>query len=312
MQTPRSEKETPLSETPDVPPRCRGISQDGRTRLPWPSRFAVSADIHVTIGRQALKNVRDERPEGRCRSSRNHHHRPEALECASRPELTGGHPGAMHTDVDLAEIPFRLVLSRGACVSLAGGHDSSRSPNLTVYGAIAVVERICAWCGKKLGAAAWGDDQPHTITHGICDICSHHLLAEMGMELGEFLDGLDAPVLVVDPVGTIKTANKHARDILQKTPSEIEGRKGGEVFECANARLPGGCGDTVHCTGCTMRLTVMDTFQSGNSHTRVPAYLRREDPDGLRDIRFLISTKKVEGVVLLRIDEVGNGECVLD
>jgi len=48
----------------------------------------------------------------------------------------------------------------------------------------------------------------------------------------------------------------------------------------------------------------MDTFQSGQSHLTAPAYLERETPEDGRNTDLLISTEKVKGVILLRIDEI--------
>lgn len=103
----------------------------------------------------------------------------------------------------------------------------------------------------------------------------------------------------------MECANSQALGILQKEMPEIVGRKGGDVFECAFAKFPQGCGNTVHCDACTIRNTVMDTMLSGNSHLRTPAYLIRGLPEDNQEIKFLISTEKVADVVLLRIDKVG-------
>jgi hypothetical protein len=126
----------------------------------------------------------------------------------------------------------------------------------------------------------------------------------MGMPLHEYLDGLDAPVLVVSAEGVVETANAQARALLRKELPEIEGYRGGDVFECTHAKLPGGCGQTIHCTGCTIRRTVTHTYNTAQSHLRVLATLNREHGREARRIPFLISTEKVQGVVLLRIDEV--------
>ena len=85
----------------------------------------------------------------------------------------------------------------------------------------------------------------------------------------------------------------------------LRGLRAGDVFECANARLPGGCGRTIHCSGCTLRRTVTDTFTTGRSHVRVPAYLRRRRDEDAGAVSLLITTEKVGGVVLLRVDHVG-------
>jgi hypothetical protein len=118
----------------------------------------------------------------------------------------------------------------------------------------------------------------------------------------DYLDSLDAPVIVIDSTVRVMNSNRHARELLNKEMGEIEGCRGGDVFECAFAKLPQGCGYTVHCEACAIRNTVMDTFQTGKSHMKEPAYLMQGLPDNYHEIQFEISTEKVKDVVLLRID----------
>ena len=170
------------------------------------------------------------------------------------------------------------------------------------------MKRICAWCGQTLGyvdSEAWAED---IITHGLCEDCAFHLFAQAGMPLQQYLDGLAAPVVVVDASGTVKTANGRARALLQKDLSAIEGYKGGDVFECAYAELPEGCGYTVHCSGCTITRVVMETFDTGQSKLEVPAILNRGRAGEPERIEFLISTERAGDVILLRIDAVGDQE----
>lgn len=101
------------------------------------------------------------------------------------------------------------------------------------------------------------------------------------------------------------TGNRVGFDMLKKKPEEVEGELGGDAFGCRHANLPGGCGSTVHCKTCTIRMTVMDTLQSGKSHIRVPAYPDLHHMTGENRIRFLITTERVGEAVLLRIDDVG-------
>ncbi|MFZ4857878.1 MAG: hypothetical protein ACOYL3_15925 [Desulfuromonadaceae bacterium] len=143
------------------------------------------------------------------------------------------------------------------------------------------------------------------VSHGICDECKADLLGPKKMSLMDFLDSLDTPVMVVDGEGNVQTANKLAREIIQKDLPDIEGFKGGDVFECAFAKLPAGCGNTVHCRECTIRNTVMNTMQTGISQLRSPAYLLQGTPDDNHEIKFLISTEIFSNVVLLRVDTVG-------
>ena len=170
------------------------------------------------------------------------------------------------------------------------------------------MKRVCAWCDQTLG---YVDSQPRSediITHGLCESCAFHLFAQIGMPLQQYLDGLGAPIVVVDPSGTVKLANKQARALLQKDLSVIEGQKTGDVFECAYARLPQGCGHTVHCSGCTIRRAVMETFDTKQSRLKVPAILNRENAGLPERLEFLISTESVGDLVLLRIDAIGEQE----
>jgi hypothetical protein len=167
---------------------------------------------------------------------------------------------------------------------------------------------VCVWCSKDMGTIPSEYRPKSVITHGICEECVSKIFVELGTELGVFLDSLAAPVLVVDETGNVVTANRQTRALLQKELPDIEHYKGGDVFECAYAKLPEGCGKTIHCDGCTIRNTIMDTFQSGKSHLKTPAYLNRGTPDDCKKIDFLISTEKVNGVVLLRIDKVSGNE----
>jgi len=166
------------------------------------------------------------------------------------------------------------------------------------------MKRICAWCRKQLGSVDSRSGTEDVITHGICENCGENLMFQMGVELKEFLNSLKLPVVVVNGTGTIVTGNDHAQKLLRKGPAEIQGYRGGEVFECAYARLPEGCGNTMHCSGCTIRRTVMDTYRTGKSFLRVPATLNTINLQKPEKIKLLISTEKIADLVLLRIDEM--------
>lgn len=167
------------------------------------------------------------------------------------------------------------------------------------------MKRVCAWCKTEMGIVPLESLSDEIITHGICEECKNKVLGPRRFALMDFLDSLAAPVVVVDATGSVNSANKQARELLQKELPDIEGFKGGDVFECAFAKDPRGCGNTIHCDACTIRNTVMDTFSSGKSHLETPAYLILGTPDSNQKIQFLISTEKVKDVVLLRIDKVG-------
>lgn len=169
----------------------------------------------------------------------------------------------------------------------------------------APMKRICAWCKKDLDPSSTSDgtgDAP--ITHGICSDCARETLAFKAKPLRKFLDQFSKPVFLVSSEGRIVTGNSAGFSLLKRMPEEVEGELGGDAFGCSYAELEGGCGSTIHCKTCTIRITVFDTLQSGKSHIGVPAYPDLHHVTGENRIRFLITTEKMGDAVLLRIDEV--------
>jgi len=166
------------------------------------------------------------------------------------------------------------------------------------------MKSICAWCKKELDSSEFDSYPDDFITHGMCASCYDKVLLQIGVDLYKYLDILTAPVLLVDSAGIVRTANGEARKLLKKDLKKIEGNPGGDVFECAHSRLPGGCGNTIHCSGCTIRRTVMETHETGKGQHRVPAYLNQISGESTQRICLYISTEKVGDFVFLRIDEV--------
>ena len=162
----------------------------------------------------------------------------------------------------------------------------------------------CAWCGKGLGSKPSVENTEELVSHGICEDCSSALLGAKKTSLKDFLDSLKIPVLVVGIDVTVHYANKHAREILHKEMPSIEGLCGGDVFECMYAKQEG-CGKTTHCVGCSIRISVTDTYNTSIKHLRTPAYLIQGSPYNNHEVKFLISTEKISDVVFLRIDKVG-------
>jgi PAS domain-containing protein len=167
------------------------------------------------------------------------------------------------------------------------------------------MKRVCAWCRKEIGTIAstrHGDD---AVSHGICPDCISNLTFQQGASLQELIDSIDLPIFVVDDDVRVKAANATACRTLGKDAVTMQGHRSGDVFECAHARLPEGCGRTIHCSGCAIRRSVAHTFQTGETLSGVPATLSRNDPDHSSDIALTITTVKAGGLVMLRIDRIG-------
>lgn len=156
----------------------------------------------------------------------------------------------------------------------------------------------CKICTKQMPPEI---SDPRPVTGEICKECLDRSGAQEGIPLFDFLDLLEVPVLVVNRDVMVSRVNKPVLAILGKTPSQVKGQRGGDVFECAYARQPGGCGKTIHCSGCAIRRAVTETFVTGKSLKNVQAYLDR-DTQHMEQMSLVISTEKVLGMILLRID----------
>ncbi len=148
------------------------------------------------------------------------------------------------------------------------------------------------------------------VSHGICPACQEYFFGEPdGRSLDQFLDRLDVPVLVVDGEVRVRSANRKALEVLGTDLPQVRSRLGGEVLECARARLPGGCGRTEHCPACVIRGSVESTYRTGEEHQDVIAQQVVQRGSGTPDqIRLRIHTKKSGDAVLLQVDEVEDAE----
>lgn len=162
------------------------------------------------------------------------------------------------------------------------------------------MNRICAWCGAVLGEDP-DAVRPGEVTHGICPACVRDVSRGGGMPLGEFVEGLDAPVLLLDASHTIGLANDAACRLLGHDPGAVVGRATGQVFDCAHASLPGGCGRTIHCSGCAIRQAVAHTHLTGESLEGIPATIRAVQDPGPEDVELVISTARLGDRILLKV-----------
>lgn len=167
------------------------------------------------------------------------------------------------------------------------------------------IKNVCAWCGVELEQAGEDMSSAESVSHGICGVCANRMFGQMGAKLHAFLDRLDAPIVVIDEDGIVKSCNSKACALLDKELSQIEGFLPGEVFRCIHSMLPAGCGGSIHCSGCALRRTISETYATGKSFTRVPAFLKPVVPGETEEISMLISTEKVGDCVMLRIDRLG-------
>ncbi len=147
---------------------------------------------------------------------------------------------------------------------------------------------VCCFCARDLGTKA---PRGGGVTHGMCAECDQYFARQWaGLSWGEYLDRFDFPVMLVDADVRVVAANRAAGAMLGRDPASMLGLLGGEAMECVRARLPGGCGKTVHCSACAIRNAVTHTRRTGRPLSRVPARLRRREGP----VDLLVSTA-VEG-----------------
>ena len=167
-----------------------------------------------------------------------------------------------------------------------------------------MIRRVCCVCGVELGSPLETNKPGETLSHGFCRHCLEQYMAGTGESFDDYLDTIEVPILVANSNGSVLFANTQARELVSKDLDQISGRLGGEVFDCEYASLPGGCGHTIHCQSCTVRNTIMKTFETGEPCTRVKACLDLDTIIGPRVARFLISSEKTGETVTLIIEEI--------
>jgi len=164
---------------------------------------------------------------------------------------------------------------------------------------------ICMGCGILLRELPFKLSLRPRVSHGLCSSCAHHMHAQLGMSIGEYIERLPAPIVLVGEDGKINSANSLACKILNKSLPQICGKTGGEVLECKHAHLPQGCGRTEHCSGCAIRFLISDTQQTGQAHRRVAVQLQQysSDADANSEIELLISTERHAELIFLTIED---------
>ncbi len=158
---------------------------------------------------------------------------------------------------------------------------------------------ICSYCRKVIREEPGGSSLD--VSHAMCPECAEHFeRLWAGMPLGEYLDDLPVPILIVSGEGRIIDANTEMATLLGREPSDLRGLNNGEAFACVYSRLPEGCGKTVHCRECTIRSAVTKVAETGVPLERIPAYL--DTAQGRIDLRISVKTKA--GLVKVVIEEM--------
>ena len=110
------------------------------------------------------------------------------------------------------------------------------------------------------------------------------------------------PTLLMQPdPRLVVTANKSARELFNKELSEIEGKRGGQVFNCIHSFSEKGCGLDQNCEDCWIKGAVLDSFATGTPHDNVRTVLDIKKEDQTIPYAMVVSTEKVGDFVLITI-----------
>ncbi|HVN73724.1 MAG TPA: PAS domain-containing protein [Methanoregula sp.] len=163
------------------------------------------------------------------------------------------------------------------------------------------MKTVCTFCNSVIDN---GNSPGEPLNHGVCGKCYRRILADFGLNIHKFLELLDAPVFLVDEDVNVLAANSRAIAAFGKPVELVQGKLCGSVLDCINALLPEGCGKTPSCPDCDVRNAVNETFRTGKKIDNRPVEVHRKHK---KPGRLLVSTRRENNVVLLRLEFAGTG-----
>jgi hypothetical protein len=122
--------------------------------------------------------------------------------------------------------------------------------------------------------------------------------------LATFMNSLESPALLLQAVPRqVVTANNKACALFDKRLDQIEGYRGGQVFDCVHAFTEAGCGLDSHCENCKIKNAIVDTFATGNPHTNVRTILDIKKHTKITPHELQVSTEKIGDFALVTIEK---------
>lgn len=164
------------------------------------------------------------------------------------------------------------------------------------------MKRVCAWCNSQMGSVR--TKKPgvaELVTHSICDSCADNLDFQSGVTLQRYLDSLKIPIVALNGDGRMIAVNAEATGISSGKAGEEKADWPHKVFECAHARLPEGCKNRIHCSGCAIRFVVTEAFKTGKSLRDIPALITHCDSGPNEKAELMISADRIDKIVFLRL-----------
>lgn len=110
-------------------------------------------------------------------------------------------------------------------------------------------------------------------------------------ELSTILASVPVPVFVIDPERHVLNVNTAAAKFANHRVEEMLALRTGEALGCLHSMDdPRGCGFGPACQSCKTRLTVLDTFETGNNHYQVEWHIPISRGGKQEEINVLLST----------------------
>ncbi|WP_167880908.1 PAS domain-containing sensor histidine kinase [Methanococcoides sp. AM1] len=126
--------------------------------------------------------------------------------------------------------------------------------------------------------------------------------------LNSVFDDIPLIMILVNQGGKVENINRTATIALGKEKKDALGLLRGELFGCVNSIKGEGCGKNRECSECTIRNSVMHTFETGESIYKKESELEIVNNDQSVTFDFLISTTLLqhnnEPIVLLTADNI--------
>ena len=123
---------------------------------------------------------------------------------------------------------------------------------------------------------------------------AEQVLKDREEELATIYDNAPLIMLLVDENWTIRKTNAFTAQFVGTTIGNMVNRRCGEALRCIHALdNPEGCGFGPSCKECALRLTILNTIETGRGHLAEKLNMSFSDEENVRAATFLISTTKL-------------------
>ncbi|MDD1750141.1 MAG: PAS domain S-box protein [Methanothrix sp.] len=151
-----------------------------------------------------------------------------------------------------------------------------------------------------------GSKSPNNYLVQVQDITERKHMEE---ELAAIYENAPLTMVLVDGERRVCKVNKFAEQFSGNHAANLIGLRGGEALGCLYALDdPQGCGFGPYCQQCTIRRTVIDTFETGRVHNQVEASRPFVIEGKTQEVTFLLSTAMLiiqgQSQVLVTIQDI--------